>query len=337
MSLITRCPACRTMFKVVPDQLRISDGWVRCGKCEEIFDASAHLVPAEIQAGGSAANDNPDTVPFERGPAVAGAFEAAAPLTTARSEARRSEPAPLGQAAVELELGESQSGDAVPMLEPALPGSRSLPDVAAHGVAVADAPSPATLAPEATPAQALDADPEALAAELSFMRNAKRRSRWHRPLVRAVLMVACLLLLLGLALQLLVQERDRVAAIEPRLRPLVEEVCLLLDCRVAPLRQIESVVIDSSAFSKTKGDVYRLSLTLKNTAPIDLAMPAVELSLTDTMDRALVRRVFRPAELGIRSGVIPAASETQTTLELTIKTNGNSERVAGYRLLAFYP
>ena len=27
------------MFKVVPDQLRISEGWVRCGQCAEIFDA----------------------------------------------------------------------------------------------------------------------------------------------------------------------------------------------------------------------------------------------------------------------------------------------------------
>jgi len=44
MSLITRCPACETLFKVVPDQLRISDGWVRCGQCEEVFDASRNLL-----------------------------------------------------------------------------------------------------------------------------------------------------------------------------------------------------------------------------------------------------------------------------------------------------
>jgi len=44
MSLITRCPSCETLFKVVPDQLRISDGWVRCGQCEEVFDASRHLL-----------------------------------------------------------------------------------------------------------------------------------------------------------------------------------------------------------------------------------------------------------------------------------------------------
>src|SRR5665647_163510 len=45
MSLITRCPACETLFKVVPDQLRISEGWVRCGQCDDIFDASLHLLP----------------------------------------------------------------------------------------------------------------------------------------------------------------------------------------------------------------------------------------------------------------------------------------------------
>lgn len=47
MSQITRCPSCATMFKVVADQLRISDGWVRCGHCKQVFDASAHLLPPE--------------------------------------------------------------------------------------------------------------------------------------------------------------------------------------------------------------------------------------------------------------------------------------------------
>ena len=45
MSLITSCPACGTMFRVVPDQLKISEGWVRCGHCSEVFDAS--FLPAD--------------------------------------------------------------------------------------------------------------------------------------------------------------------------------------------------------------------------------------------------------------------------------------------------
>ena len=43
MSLVTRCPACATTFKVVRDQLRISDGWVRCGRCSQVFDATVDL------------------------------------------------------------------------------------------------------------------------------------------------------------------------------------------------------------------------------------------------------------------------------------------------------
>lgn len=49
MRLITRCPACGTLFKVVPDQLRISEGWVRCGHCAEVFDATAHLHDPDAQ------------------------------------------------------------------------------------------------------------------------------------------------------------------------------------------------------------------------------------------------------------------------------------------------
>ena len=47
MSLVTRCPACTTTFKVVRDQLRISDGWVRCGRCTEVFDATLDLLDTE--------------------------------------------------------------------------------------------------------------------------------------------------------------------------------------------------------------------------------------------------------------------------------------------------
>lgn len=49
MSLLTRCPACTTLYKVVPDQLRISQGWVKCGQCGEIFDASQHLMEVSTE------------------------------------------------------------------------------------------------------------------------------------------------------------------------------------------------------------------------------------------------------------------------------------------------
>lgn len=48
MSLVTRCPACGTAFRVQPAQLAAQSGTVRCGKCGELFNGVAALVqPAE--------------------------------------------------------------------------------------------------------------------------------------------------------------------------------------------------------------------------------------------------------------------------------------------------
>ena len=43
MSLATRCTHCGTIFKVVQDQLKVSEGWVRCGRCHEVFNAVPSL------------------------------------------------------------------------------------------------------------------------------------------------------------------------------------------------------------------------------------------------------------------------------------------------------
>ncbi|TDS79371.1 zinc-ribbon and DUF3426 domain-containing protein [Comamonas sp. JUb58] len=79
MSQITRCPQCQTRFKVVDDQLRISDGWVRCGKCKAVFDALTHLVagaPAAAPAG-------PQAPAVEHASVAAPAPEAAQPQVAA--------------------------------------------------------------------------------------------------------------------------------------------------------------------------------------------------------------------------------------------------------------
>lgn len=47
MSLATRCTACGTIFKVVQDQLKVSEGWVRCGRCHQVFNALEGLFDLE--------------------------------------------------------------------------------------------------------------------------------------------------------------------------------------------------------------------------------------------------------------------------------------------------
>ncbi len=50
MSLATRCTRCGTIFKVVQDQLKVSEGWVRCGRCQEVFNALEGLFDLEREA-----------------------------------------------------------------------------------------------------------------------------------------------------------------------------------------------------------------------------------------------------------------------------------------------
>jgi predicted Zn finger-like uncharacterized protein len=49
--LATRCSACGTVFRVVPDQLRVSEGWVRCGRCSQVFNAVEALL--DLETGGA--------------------------------------------------------------------------------------------------------------------------------------------------------------------------------------------------------------------------------------------------------------------------------------------
>ncbi|HTR06649.1 MAG TPA: DUF3426 domain-containing protein [Paraburkholderia sp.] len=43
MLLATRCPFCETVFRIQPTQLAVRRGLVRCGHCQEAFDASGSL------------------------------------------------------------------------------------------------------------------------------------------------------------------------------------------------------------------------------------------------------------------------------------------------------
>ena len=50
MNLVTACPECGTSFHVKQDQLIASQGKVRCGKCDHVFDALSRLSDVSEQA-----------------------------------------------------------------------------------------------------------------------------------------------------------------------------------------------------------------------------------------------------------------------------------------------
>lgn len=171
---------------------------------------------------------------------------------------------------------------------------------------------------------------------VSFVRRARRRAVWRRPLVRALLLVLALLLASVLALQYGVQERDKLAATQPALRPWLQLLCGPLRCAIQPPRQIDAIVIDSSSFNRLRSDSYRLSFSLRNQAAVQVAMPSIELTLTDSQDQPVIRSVLSPRDVGA-APVLSAAGESTSTVAVSVAANGSGNRVAGYRLLAFYP
>ena len=368
MSLITRCPVCTTRFKVVPDQLRVSEGWVRCGRCGGAFDANVHL-----QGDGRA------TLPSSPAPAVrvpvaqigskiehttSQTFVSAGELGLDNErEIRVESVSELAQesaaklkwpevsslsygALVDARFGVVFRPDLAAHVE--IPGEEFVPqapevDVVSGGVAVEPlweaSPTlrcaevyvppvnrPLALAPIPLPVQAL-----------TFMRTADKDAIWSKSWARRSMTVLAVLLVAALGLQATLHERDRLAASVPYLRPALTAMCGALECRIAPFKQIDSLVIDASSFVKVRGDVYRLNLTLKNTAPLDVAAPSVELTLTDTQDLPLIRHVLSASELGAQQSTLLAGGELVTVVPLNVKTEGSAERISGYRLRVFYP
>jgi len=333
-ALITRCPACATMFKVVPDQLRVSEGWVRCGHCGEVFDAAGHMqAPAAIASGATSS----DPAGHEAAPLLSRLDQVEAPV-------RAAPPAP---ASAEHEDSQSPTSDFPSSLhteidEELLSEDPDLVRLEAEARALHEDPldqpfalrredlsAPGELAPLLPPAGQQE--------EPTFLRQARRDARWQRPVVRAVLALAAAGLAVLLALQAAVHERDRLAAAQPGLRPWLARLCEPLGCRIAPPRQIEAIAIDSSAFNRLRPDAYRLQVTLRNQARIDVAMPAIELTLTDSGEQPVVRRVLLPADLGAARPALAAGAEWSGTAALALADNSLAARVAGYRVLAFYP
>ena len=285
MSLKTRCPACDTVFKIVPDQLKVSKGWVRCGRCAEVFDAAAHAAAPDD------ANPWPQTSPLEA----------------------------LAQNTVAIDKNTEVT--------------------------------PKNIATKATntPANAdLLPTKEKLETDLSFVRVAKNKAFWQQNKVITSLRAACVALAGLLFVQVVFSQRNHLVAAHPPLATSFESVCQAIGCKIEPFKNIDAFKIDSSSFQKApaiaadpaQADVFALKITLKNNSDLPLAMPAVELTLTEAGDKPVIRRVLLAKELGFTGATLAANADWtgETTMAVTAKSaTAAISPFSGYRVLLFHP
>jgi predicted Zn finger-like uncharacterized protein len=328
MSLATRCIACGTVFRVVQDQLRVSSGWVRCGRCGEVFNAIESLVDLDVE--------RPESAP----PASVHGSRVMEDLS------RVSGRGALGPRTVEASDGAEDEADGL--------GSHATAVAAEPSDVAADSPTPTAVDfGERSVAAEADGAPrppmagqarvendaagnESLAAFRApgFVRQADRAARWRRPWVRAVLMLFVLASTVLLVWQIHMSHHDWLAARWPMLRPWVAQLCAWSGCRIQSPRDIDALVVESSGLVReSMSDGYRLAVSLRNRSAWPVRLPALDLVVTDATGQVLARRVLRGGDLHEPTESVAPGAEL--TLSGVLRLRG--AQVTGYTIELFYP
>jgi predicted Zn finger-like uncharacterized protein len=174
--------------------------------------------------------------------------------------------------------------------------------------------------------------------EPEFILAAQRRER--RAHLRRVLMIvfSVILVFTGL-LQGVYLERNRIALAAPKLKPLLVAACQPLHCTVGLQRQIDQLSIESNELQAVTPDqpALALNLLLRNRADSALAWPDIELTLNDDDEKALIRRVFSPAEYLPTGQTVDAGMAADSEQSVKLSFTLGQTAASGYRVYLFYP
>jgi predicted Zn finger-like uncharacterized protein len=271
MALATTCPQCKTSFKVVPDQLKLRRGLVRCGVCQHVFsgiDYISQVLPTpnkEAPAKASPPTDEednlntaffiPDTVLAPNTKMMTDAFE---------SRVNR-ESVELAKPPSSIKLREDDK-----LLRKGAPKS-SLFD------------------------QTEDSELEAV----NFFSDEESRKGMRGFSNRSELFfgLATVALCALLVLQILIGARHSIAAYFPSISPAIETLSSIVGLKVETPRALDGLTIESFELqASTSAGVYSLSAILRNGATHVVRWPAIELSLTDNAGNVQLKKVLLPAE-----------------------------------------
>ncbi len=133
--------------------------------------------------------------------------------------------------------------------------------------------------------------------------------------------------------------RTELMVLLPQTRSYYVRLCESFGCTIALPKLSNYLHIEASdlkAVDPSHQNEIQLLVSVRNRAPVDLAYPAFELTLTNSLEQAIARRVFLPAEYlppAAQAGGLKAG--TELPIQLFLDTGGL--RAAGYGLYMFYP
>lgn len=379
--ILARCPHCETTFRAEPEALKQRAGKVRCGKCRRVFNALDHLV-AEPQPAAPAVTPPPFTLtpppspldpnaaasappsPLDLNAATSAAPEApATPLEPPAGPPRNAESSAAEISAVETTAADDTTEDS------AIAEAFGTAEVTAvgddHDAASAAGSTDETAAPAAEPLPAsdplLDGDDGLVAARDS--RDIPGYSKWAEGTLSAppvqfdeghrsgwLVVLSAIVLGLMLLVQAVHFWRMEIAMRWPDTRPWLEEACRSANCTVPYPRDANLINLEASELQidPERGNMLVLNLTVKNRAPFAQEFPAIELTLTDSQDNVVVRRILAPGEWlpeldrsaappGALPASTPPAFPANKEIAARLWIDAQDTGAVGYRIYVFYP
>jgi predicted Zn finger-like uncharacterized protein len=186
----------------------------------------------------------------------------------------------------------------------------------------------------------LDIDPDGRADSASRADHAAAKGRDYRLLrARVIWPMAVLVLLLALLAQLAYAFRDTLGTSYPGTRPVLERLCALTGCALALPKRADLLAIEASDLQADpmRANIVVLTAALRNRGNTVVAHPALELTLTNTQDQAIARRIFLPADYLPRPDDGHNGMSAHAAIDVRIELDTADLRPAGYRLFVFYP
>ena len=317
MNYITSCPACETQFLLTTEHIKAHRGKVQCGQCEHIFNAKNRLTevsddihsPAEYKA--SLEPEQQANLPN------------ALPNITqnnAQDIAQNNEDKPIN-AVLEGVLG------AVPNLD----------NLNTNTTLYAQAEDP--FIGDQTHINIDDnySYEDETPIFIDDLANKVKLEKKQTKLNIGLLLLGLSLLILA-SLQTIYFLRSKISSEYPQFKPYLVQACGALQCDIAMPKNLDLLTIDDSDMqeSETYEKVIDFSSLLINNANYNQAYPNIELTLTDTDDKPVIRKLITPTEYlktnaNLADGII---GNDQIRLKLAISVADVS--VAGYRVLLTY-
>lgn len=304
MNYITSCPACNTQFLLSTEQLKAHRGRVQCGNCEQIFNAKNRLTevsddivsPAEYQA----------------------SIEAHGSENTAAIDEK-----PMSKV-LNVALG-------------AVPSLNNLDDLEADKNSNNDYIGNANI--ESQPDIIAVYDVDQINAPI-YIDDLSTNPKFDKPTTKISVWLVLFGLILAIlaGLQSVYYMRTSIAADYPQFKPYLVQACDALKCEIGLPKNLDFFALDDSDMQEDAEhkNVIKFSSLLINNAPYTQTYPNIELTLTDTADQPVLRKLIKPSEYLASATNAATGLASREEMRINLSINVADISVAGYRVLLVY-